>query len=323
MGYILTAKQLCLEHDFFRCRHCGASQNLFVTQITKRKGPLAWSLSNLITLCGGCLDAAKKSLEIKNNRVGILLAGGKGSRLAPLTKFQGKHSLPIGLIPMVTYPLKTLRAFDINRALVVLDRESAGEITQILGSGKEFGMDISYKIQEGSGGLSEALYLAKNYVRPEEEIFCILGDNIFDHETMDTNVSLGNNKACVFTKKVANPQDYGVLVFDDVGNIKEVVEKPEKYISSQAVLGLYVYKYDIFDVIEKIKPSARGELEISSANDYYAKEGTLMHKEITGYWYDAGSSIQNYCAASLWGAKKANVSAEEVNEFISVVFDNK
>ena len=140
---------------------------------------------------------------------------------------------------------------------------------------------------------------------------------------MDTNVSLGNNKACIFTKKVSNSQDYGVAILDIGGKVVGVVEKPKEHISDLAVLGLYVYTTGVFDVIEKIKPSNRGELEISAVNDYYAKEGNLMHKEISGYWADCGSSIQRYCEASLYGAKKANVSSEEIDSFRSIVFDDK
>jgi len=323
MGYIQEAKKLCMERDAARCRHCGAPQNLFVNQLTKRKGPLAWQLSNLITLCGNCSDASRKILLSESNKVGVLLAGGKGTRLFPLTKFQGKHTLSVGLIPMILYPLKTLRAFGVRRVLVVLDRESAGEITNIIGSGKEFGMDVSYKVQEGSGGISEALYLAKDFVKAGEEIITILGDNIFDFEVMDTKIDMKENKACIFTKKMPNPQDYGVAILDAVGKVKEVIEKPKKYISDLAVLGLYIYTADVFNVIDKIKPSDRGELEISAVNDTYAKEGTLISKSVSGYWADCGSSIQRYCEASLYGAKKANVSSEEIDSFRSIVFDDK
>lgn len=324
MGYIQEAKKLCIERDSNRCRHCGTNQNLFVKQLTKRKGPSAWHLSNLITVCGDCLDKSQKILETNTNRVGVLLAGGKGKRMAPLTKFQNKHTLPIALTPMIMYPLKTLRTFGTKRVLIVLDRETAGQITNILGSGKEFGIDISYKIQEGSFGIGDALYLAKDFIKPgDEEIVTILGDNIFDNDTIDTTMALGNNKACIFTKKVPNPRDYGVAILNDGGKVKEVIEKPTTNISDLAVLGLYIYKPDVFSVIEKISPSARNEIEISFVNDIYAKEGSLIHKEITGYWSDAGSSINSYCLASLYGAKQAKISAEEVDKFVSIIFDNK
>jgi glucose-1-phosphate thymidylyltransferase len=327
MGYIQDSKQICMERDAKRCRHCGASENLFVTQLVKRKSRLAWHLSNLITLCGGCADAADKNLANKdNNRVGVMLCGGRGTRLYPLTKFQNKHTLPIGLVPMIFYPLKTLRAFGVYRVLIVVDREGADETINMLGSGKEFGLDISYKVQEGAGGISEALLLAKDFARPSDEIVCILGDNIFDLDYLDTNIDLQSNKACVFIKKVANPEAYGVAVIDSKdGNkyVKEIIEKPKQFISDMAVVGLYIYKYDVFDVITKIKPSDRGELEISSVNDYYAKEGTLTSKIFTGYWGDAGGSIQRYAECSMLGAKKANVSVEEIEDFKSVVFDDK
>jgi glucose-1-phosphate thymidylyltransferase len=323
VGYISNSKQLCLERDAFRCRHCGSAQNLFVNQLVKRKGPLAWALSNLITLCGNCSDAARKVAASESSRVGVLLCGGRGSRLFPLTKFNNKHTLSVGLIPMVMYPMKTLMAFGVRRVLVVLDRETAGQITNILGSGLEFGVAVSYAIQEGAGGIGEALYLAKDFVKPGEEVVCVLGDNIFDCESMNTSIDLGDNKACVFVKRVPNPQDYGVAVLDSAGKVKDVIEKPKTYVGDLAVLGLYVYTSEVFDVIERIKPSDRGELKISTVNDYYAKSGSLIYQEVGGYWADCGSSIQRYCEASLYGAKKANVSAEEIDSFRSIIFDSK
>jgi len=327
MGYIQDSKQICMERDAKRCRHCGTTENLFVNQLVRRKSRLAWQLSNLITLCGDCADIAQKNLINKNNkRVGIMLCGGRGSRLYPLTKFQNKHTLPIGLIPMMFYPLKTLRAFGVYRVLVVVDREGADEIINMLGSGKEFGMDISYKVQEGAGGISEALLLAKDFACQDSEIICILGDNIFDLDYLDTNIDLCNNKACVFLKKVTNPEAYGVAILDTKDEkqyVKEIVEKPKGFIGDMAVVGLYAYKYDVFGVIDKIKPSDRGELEISSVNDYYAKEGTLTSKTFTGYWGDAGGSMQRYAECSMHGAKKANISVEEIEDFKAVVFDDK
>ena len=324
MGYIQDAKQLCKERDANRCRHCGTSENLFINQLVKRKSRLAWHLSNLITLCGNCLDETIKSNKNEDNKTaGVMLCGGRATRLFPLTKFHNKHELPIGIVPMVFYPLKTLRYFGAHRVMVIVDREGAKDIVSMLGSGKEWGLDISYKVQEGSGGIAEALYLAKDFVKPDEKIISILGDNIFDYEQMDKNIDLGDNKACVFTKRVTNPKDYGVAILDVNGKVVDVIEKPQTPVSDLAVLGLYVYTPDVFNVIDNIKPSARGELEVSAINDYYAKQGSLIYKEVCGYWADCGSSIQRYCEASLYGAKKANVSAEEIDTFRSVVFDDK
>jgi glucose-1-phosphate thymidylyltransferase len=259
----------------------------------------------------------------RKNRVGVILCGGKGTRLYPLTKFQNKHTLPIGLTPMLFYPLKTLRKFGVYRVLVIIDRDGADETIGMLGSGKEFGMDISYKVQEGAGGISEALYLAKDFVKRDQEIVCILGDNIFDNESLDADFTLEpENLACVFVKEVSNPQDYGVAVVED-GRITKIVEKPKEFVSNLGVVGLYVFTDDVFEVIESTKPSERGELEISSVNDFFASSGVLQHQVVKGYWGDAGGSIQRYAECSMHGAKQANVSAEEIDSFRSIVFDDK
>lgn len=314
---------LCLERDAKRCRHCGVSENIDARQIVKKASAIGWHLSNLITLCESCHVAAETHrVKANDNRFGVLLCGGKGTRLYPLTKYQNKHTLPIGLIPMIFYPVKTLRAFGVKRTLIVVDREGANSTMEMLGSGKEFGMEFTYRVQEGAGGIADALNLAKEFARPTDEIVCILGDNIFDNEELDTTVSLNDADACVFVKKVSNPQDYGVAEIVD-GKVVRIVEKPKTFISDMAVVGLYLFKYDVFSVSEVVKPSARGELEISSVNDYYAETGRLKFKTVNGYWGDAGGSIRRYAECNMHGTKKANVSAEEINSFRTIVFDEK
>lgn len=318
-----NAKALCFERDAKRCRHCGTTENLEVCQLVSRDGILAWHLSNLITLCEDCFTEAE---NVRNNgrddRVGIMLCGGRGTRLYPLTMYQNKHTLPIGIVPMIFYPLKALRAFGVKRVLVVTDREGANETMKMLGSGKEFGMDISYKIQEGAGGISEALNLGRDFARPDDEIVCILGDNIFDIDSIDKDVKLNDDKACVFLKKVDEPSAYGVATVKD-GKVQSIVEKPKEFVSDLAVVGLYLYTYDVFDVIQNVEPSERGELEISSVNDYFATQGQLQYKMVNGYWGDAGGSIQRYAECNMHGAKEANVSAQEIDTFRTIVFDDK
>jgi glucose-1-phosphate thymidylyltransferase len=318
---IEDAQRLCMERDAFRCKHCGAAENLKVKNLVEKNNRLNWHLSNLTTLCEFCLRAAE--VDVVENRVGIVLAGGKGKRLYPLTKYQNKHTLPISIIPMIFYPIKTLRSLGIKKVLIVVDRENSGPILEMLGSGREFGMDFSYRIQEGSGGISDALYLAKDFVRPEDQIFCILGDNIFDEDEIKRDFHMDtNSKACVFVKEVNNPQDYGVALIDN-NKVVSIVEKPKSFLSNLAVLGLYIYTYDVFQVIENIEPSPRGELEISDVNHYYASQNELEYIKFNGYWADCGGSVRRYCEASLHGAKKANISAEEIDGFMSVVFDEK
>jgi len=343
MSVIDSAKQLCIERDAGRCRHCGTPEDLEVRKLVDREGRLMWHLSNLITLCKDCaLEADNVRANPHPNRVGVVLCGGRGTRLYPLTMYQNKHTLPIGLVPMVFYPIKTLRKFGIQRVMVVTDREGTNETMKMLGSGKEFGMDFTYKIQEGAGGISEALYLAKDFAKPGNEIVVVLGDNIFDLDELDANIDLryhedgeeekseikgSTYKACVYLKKVSNPSAYGVAVLEDYDSktkvVTKIVEKPKEFISDMAVLGLYMYTTDVFGVIESVKPSDRGELEISSVNDYYASRGELLSKEVTGYWGDAGGSIQRYAECGMHGAKKANVSAQEIDTFRAVVFDDK
>lgn len=321
---IEDAQRLCMERDAFRCNHCGAAENLAVKHLVNKKDSrLNWHLSNLVTLCEGCLE--ESNFEGKPERVGVVLAGGKGTRLRPITSYQNKHTLAVGIICMILYPIKTLRSLGIKRVLIVVDRENSGQILEILGSGKEFGMDFTYRIQEGSGGIADALYLAKDFVGSDDKLFCILGDNIFDEIGPEYNLEINNDvKACVFTKEVTNPQDYGVALLDENDKVATIVEKPKSFLSNLAVLGLYIYTADVFRVIEEeIKPSARGELEISSINDYYASQGELEYVKFNGYWADCGGSIKRYCEASLHGAKRANVSAEEIDEFKSVIFDEK
>jgi glucose-1-phosphate thymidylyltransferase len=331
-----AAKQICLERDAYRCRHCGSADDLGVFKLIEREGRLSLQLSNLITLCKHCYKASCTNIQNYNkNRVGVLLCGGRGTRLFPITRTQNKHTLAIGRIPMVFYPLKTLRAFGVCKTLVVLDREGADSIIKMLGSGKEFGMDISYKVQEGAGGIAEALYLAKDFVRPQDEMVVILGDNVFDIDTLDTQVDFKYDnqyeeykyKACVYLKQVSEPEAYGVAVLEDQDKrtkiVSRIVEKPKTFVSDLAVVGLYVYTHDVFRVIETIRPSARGELEISSVNDHYATHGGLLYKEVNGYWSDCGGSIQRYAETSVYGAKKAQVSLEEMQGFITNIFDEK
>lgn len=312
-------KALCIERDAGRCRICGTTENVDAYKLVERNGEIASHLSNLITLCEKC-EEDRFSIP-DSNRLGVLLCGGRGTRLFPITRTINKHVLPIGVVPMSSYPIRTLRKLGVKKVVIVVD-QFASEIMDTLGSGKAYGMDFCYKIQDGAFGIADALYLAKDEIDDCNEIVCVLGDNIFDNDNLDSEISLGDDKACIFVKEVNNPEDYGVAVIEN-GKVQSIIEKPQDYISNMAVLGLYMYTTDVFDVIENIEPSDRGELEISSVNDYYAACEMLKYHTIKGYWADCGGSIQKYCAASLHGAKEANVSKEEINNFVSMVFDEK
>jgi dTDP-glucose pyrophosphorylase len=173
--------------------------------------------------------------------------------------------------------------------------------------------------------------LAKDFASHVDDIVCILGDNIFDNSEFNDDIidfsrdqgGYARYKACVFLKEVKNPEDYGVAVIEDNGKVSKIVEKPKEFVSNTAVVGLYAFTYDVFKVIENVKPSDRGELEISSVTDHFAKLGQLDSRKINGYWGDAGGSIQRYAECSMHGAKQANVSEQDIDNFKSVVFDDK
>lgn len=315
-------EELCLERDCHRCRHCSSTESISAFVLSHVHIAAKPKLSNLITLCDLCKAESVKASKISNNKVGVILCGGKGSRLYPITKFINKHHLPIGILPTIFYPIKTMRSLGVRKVLLVVDRENSGTI-EMIGSGKEFGLDISYKVQEGAAGIADAMYLSKDFARPGDEIVCILGDNIFDNKDFNNTISLCENmKACVWLKKVDNPKAYGVASIKD-NKVVEIIEKPDSPASNLAVVGLYMYTYDVFNVIESIKPSDRGELEISDVNDFYAKNGLLAYDILSGYWGDSGGSIQRYAECSMHGAKAANVSSEEIDNFRSIVFDDK
>jgi glucose-1-phosphate thymidylyltransferase len=185
-------------------------------------------------------------------------------------------------------------------------------------------MEISYRIQEGATGIGKALYLAKDIVHPDNDIVCILGDNIFDNSELKTDYVWGAGKSAqVFIKEVPNPQDYGVADIKN-GAIVRIVEKPTEFVSSYGVIGLYIYRGSaVFDVIESVKPSNRGELEISDVNQFFVENNMMQYEIVKGYWGDSGSSIQKYTECNIYGTKLAHVSSEEIESFRSKVFDDK
>ncbi|MEK6934298.1 MAG: sugar phosphate nucleotidyltransferase [Nanoarchaeota archaeon] len=215
---------------------------------------------------------------------GIILAGGKATRLYPITKFINKHLLPVYDKPMIYYPLQTLISMGIKEICIVSNREGVPAIIQYLGSGEEFGVDISYKIQEEAGGISHALKLTKNFAH-KEPITVILGDNIFIEKIKMPDFREG---AHIFLKEVNDPKRFGVAVIQR-DKVKEIVEKPEYPKSNLAIVGLYIYDKDVFNKIENLKPSARGELEITDLNLEYLKENKLTHSIVQGAWLDAGT----------------------------------
>jgi glucose-1-phosphate thymidylyltransferase len=236
---------------------------------------------------------------------GVVLAGGLGTRLYPLTFATNKHLFPIFDKPMVFYPIETLVRAGIKEILVVTGGPHAGHFLRVLKNGKELGVKhLEYAYQEGEGGIAQALSLAEDFA-DGGPLTVILGDN-----TTDADISLAVERfregAVVFLKKVPDPQRFGVPVFDkkDPKKIIKIEEKPKKPKSQYAVTGLYIYDNQVFDFIRKCKPSARGELEITDVNNFYIKEGKLKWEELKGWWLDAGTFETLFLANKYWAAKR-------------------
>ncbi len=230
---------------------------------------------------------------------GVILAGGTGSRLYPLTKVTNKHLLPIYNKPMIFYPLNTLIKAGITDILIVSGRGHAGHFLDLLGSGKEFGVRINYEVQEEAGGIAQALALAEDFV-DNQKFIVILGDNIFEDnfEKEVDNFFSSEFQAKIFLKDVPDPQRFGVAKL--AGNkIESIEEKPERPRSNLAVTGLYLYDSSVFDVIRKLKPSNRGEYEITDVNNHYVNLGKMSYSIVDGFWSDAGSFESLFRASSL------------------------
>jgi glucose-1-phosphate thymidylyltransferase len=235
---------------------------------------------------------------------GLVLAGGLGTRLYPLTKITNKHLLPVYDRPLIFYPLQTLINAGIRDIMIVTGGNNAGDFLRLLGNGKEFGLShLNYTYQEKEGGIAEALGLAEHFAEGER-IVVILGDNIIEWNIVEAVKEFKRQKsgAKIMIKKVKTPKDYGVAELK--GNkIVGIVEKPKKPKSDYAVLGIYMYDNEVFDIIKTLKPSKRGELEITDVNNAYIKKGNLTYSILKGYWADAGASIDALLEANKFVAK--------------------
>lgn len=220
---------------------------------------------------------------------GIILAGGKGTRLYPLTKVTNKHLLPVGKEPMIYNPIKQLISADITDILVITSTEHMGHVVNLLGSGKNFGCQFTYKVQDEAAGIADALALAENFTNGEKMVV-ILGDNICDTSIKESVNSFRTQEkgARVLLKKVGDPERYGVAAIDEK-KVIQIEEKPMQPKSDYAVIGYYMYDNQVFDFIRKIEPSNRGELEITSVNNIYIELGQLEYDVLHGNWTDAGT----------------------------------
>ena len=220
---------------------------------------------------------------------GVILAGGTGSRLMPLTKVTNKHLLPIGKKPMIYYPIEKLTSIGIDKILIVTGVEYMGDVVGLLGSGREFGCQFTYKVQDEAGGIAQALGLAEGFSHGDH-LVAILGDNIFEANLKQYADRFISQKigARVLLKQVANPQRFGVAEISD-GKVISIEEKPKKPRSDYIITGIYFYDDAVFDIIRTLKPSARGELEISDVNNVYIAKGQLEYDILDGWWTDAGT----------------------------------
>ena len=220
---------------------------------------------------------------------GVVLAGGLGTRLRPLTLITNKHLLPVYNRPMISYPIETLRRAGITEIMIVCGREHVGHFINFLGSGKESGVKLSYAVQDkNNGGIADALSYAEDFA-DNEGIAVILGDNIFE-DSFEKSVKTFAGGAHIFIKKVKDPKRYGVPVFDATGKkIVKIEEKPKKPKSNYAQTGLYILDNKIFSFINKLEPSKRGEMEITDAINLYVRDGAINFSTVSGQWYDAGT----------------------------------
>jgi glucose-1-phosphate thymidylyltransferase len=229
--------------------------------------------------------------KLSSNKIkGVILAGGNGTRLRPLTLITNKHLLPIYNKPMILYPLETLKKSGIFEIMIVCGKEHGGDFMNFLGSGKDYGVKLSYSLQHGAGGIAEALNLAEDFA-DNGKVAVILGDNIFEDDfSKDIEEFKNQNQdgAKVFIKEVNNPQRFGVAEIKE-DKISNIEEKPKEPKSNYVTTGFYLYNNSVFDKIKKLKPSCRGELELSDVHNMYIQEGKLSYCVVKGFWSDAGT----------------------------------
>lgn len=230
---------------------------------------------------------------------GVILAGGLGTRLMPCTKVTNKHLLPVYDKPMIYYPLQTLINAGLEDIMIVTGGNNAGDFLRLLGNGRKFGLkDISYTYQEGEGGIAEALKLAEDFA-DDDKVVVILGDNIIENNISAAVKDFEKQKtgARIFLKEVDNPERFGVAEIKE-GKVIGIIEKPKEPKSNYAVVGIYMYDNDVFNIANTLKPSNRGELEITDVNNEYIKRGTMTYSILEGWWTDAGTSFEALFRAS-------------------------
>ena len=245
---------------------------------------------------------------------GIVLAGGLGTRLHPLTKITNKHLLPIYNRPMVYYPIQTLVDAGITEILIVTGGRNAGDFLQLLGNGKAFGLKhLDYTYQEGEGGIAAALSLAEYFV--DRDLVCvILGDNVYEKSfrRSATDFVKRGHGAKIHLKKVENPQRFGVPIISG-DRIVKIEEKPKQPKSEYAVTGLYMYDPSVFEIIRTLEPSGRGELEITDVNNAYIQQNEMIYDIVEGWWSDAGT-FDSLLRSNILVASQSETESEEISQ---------
>lgn len=230
---------------------------------------------------------------------GIILAGGLGTRLLPLTRITNKHLLPVYMKPMIFYPIEMLVNAGITDIMIVTGGNRAGDFLRLLGNGKDFGLKhINYTYQEGEGGIADALRLTEHFAAGDK-VVVVLGDNLIEKNIRAAVEDFSHQKegARILLKEVKHPEHYGVPVIEG-GKIKQIIEKPKEPPCNLAVIGIYMYSPDVYQIIHTLKPSARGELEITDVNNAYIERGQLSYSTLDGWWADAGESLETLLEAS-------------------------
>ena len=239
---------------------------------------------------------------------GVILAGGLGTRLRPLTSITNKHLLPVYNKPMVYYPIQMLVDAGIRDIMVVTGGNSAGDFLRLLGNGEEFGLSrINYAYQKGEGGIAEALGLARDFC-DDERMVVVLGDNILEKGIAKGVKAFAKQSrgARIFLKSVEHPWEYGIAEVDGP-KIVRIIEKPKNPPGNLAVIGVYMYPHSVFEIVDTLEPSARGELEITDVNNAYIERGEMEYEVVDGWWMDAGEDHEALLRANIQVARQQGI----------------
>ena len=235
---------------------------------------------------------------------GIILAGGSGTRLKPLTNVTSKQLLPVYDRPMIFFPLETLLKAGVKDILIIVSPDRAGDFLRLLGSGKEFNARFTYEIQDKPEGLAQAFIIGSSFIG-DDSVALILGDNIFEDDFSQTIMKFKSG-GHIFAKEVPDPERFGVVKFNDQGKAEKIVEKPTEFLSNHAITGLYIFDNRVLEIAKNLKPSPRGELEITDIQNWYLQKNELSVDIVSGDWIDTGTFESLFKASELIRNKKLN-----------------